>query len=132
MERHLVDGVNCVPLDAWVAWGCHEVTKYVPDHSYFQGTGMIIANLKSWNKLPKNLQKLIMDTMIEYEIVQMDAEAKKMARAKKTMMDAGVEFYKFSPDVEKWFLEKAYDSSWAYEEKRFGQVVTDFKNLVNK
>jgi TRAP-type C4-dicarboxylate transport system substrate-binding protein len=132
MERHLVDGINCVPLDAWVAWGCQEVTKYVPDHSYFQGTGMIIANLTSWNKIPKNLQKLIMDTMIEYEIGQIDFEIKKMARAKKKMMDAGVEFYKFSPDVEKWFLETAYSSTWAYEEKRAGKVVTDFKKLVTQ
>ena len=132
MERKLVDGINCVPLDAWVAWGCHEVTKYVPDHSYFQGTGMIIGNLNSWNKLPEDLQKLIMDTMIEYEINQMDFEAKKMAGAKKKMVDAGVEFYKFAPEVKKWFLETAYSSSWAYEEERHGKVVTDFRKLVSQ
>ena len=132
MERKMVDGINCVPPDAWVAWGIHEKTKYLPDHSYFQGTGMIIANLKSWNKLPQNLQKIIMDTMKEYENNQIDFEIKKQIKAKKKMQAAGVEIYKFSPEMAKWFLETAYSSTWAYEEKRFGKVVTDFKKLVQQ
>ena len=55
-----------------------------------------------------------------------------MAGAKKKMMDAGVEFYKFAPEVKKWFLETAYNSSWAYEEERHGKVVTDFRKLVSQ
>ena len=48
------------------------------------------------------------------------------------MQKAGVEFYKFSPEMAKWYHSKIYDSSWKHEEERFGKVVTDFKKLVEK
>lgn len=132
MERRLVDGINCVPMGAWVAWGIHEVTEYVPDHPYYQSTGMLIANLESWNKLPQDVKDLIMNTMIEFEKSQIDYEIKKAEWARKKMEEAGAQFYKFSPEMEKWFYKKVYDSSWEYEEGRFGKVVTDFKKLMPK
>jgi TRAP-type C4-dicarboxylate transport system substrate-binding protein len=132
MERNLVDGITSVPLAAWVAWGIHEKTKYVPDHPYFQSTGLLIANLKSWNNLPKDLQDLIMQRMIEFEIEQKQYEIDKAEAARKTMIKAGVEFYKFPPEMAKWYHSKIYDSSWKHEEERFGKVVTDFKKLVEE
>jgi TRAP-type C4-dicarboxylate transport system substrate-binding protein len=132
MERNLVDGINCVPLQAWVAWGCHEVTKYVIDHPYYQSTGMVIANLKSWNKMSKKLQDLVMNTMIEYEKMQYPLEIKITAGARQKMVDKGVEFYKLSPEVAKWYLDTTYDASWKYEENRFGAFVTGLKERVFK
>ena len=70
--------------------------------------------------------------MKEFEISQVDYEIKKQAAAKKKMKEVGVKFYKFSPEVEKWYYKTCYDSSWAYEEGRFGKVVTDFKKLMPK
>jgi TRAP-type C4-dicarboxylate transport system substrate-binding protein len=132
MERNLVDGITSVPLPAWVAWGIHEKTKYVIDHPYFQATGVLIGNLNSWNKLPKDLQDLIMGRMIEFEKEQVQYEIDQKKQARKIMMDTGVEFYKFSPEVEKWYYDKIYNSSWQHEEERFGKVVSDFKQLIEK
>jgi len=132
MERNLVDGIVSVPLAAWVAWGIHEKTKYVIDHPYFQATGLLIGNLKSWNKLPKDVQNLIMGRMIEFEKEAVKYEIEKEAQARKTMAKAGVEFYKFPPETAKWYLDKFYTPSWAHEEKRFGQVVRDFKAVLEK
>jgi hypothetical protein len=44
----------------------------------------------------------------------------------------GAEFYKFSPEMVKWYYDKIYTPSWAHEEKRFGQPVRDFKELLEK
>lgn len=132
MERNLVDGITSVPLAAWVAWGIHEKTKYVIDHPYFQATGLFIGNLKSWNKLPKDVQDLIMGRMIEFEKEAIPWEVKKMEQARKKMMDVGVEFYKFPPETKAWYYDKIYSSSWKHEEERFGQPVRDFKALLEK
>ncbi|MFZ0449161.1 MAG: TRAP transporter substrate-binding protein DctP [Desulfatiglandaceae bacterium] len=130
MEKHLVDGITAVPPAAWVAWGCHEKTKFIPDHPYFQSTGMLIMNLKSWNKLPKDLQDLIMNTMRKYEVERVPVEIAKAEKADETMRKAGVQFYKFSPEMAKWYHDKIYNSSWQDEEKRFGSVVTNFRKLM--
>jgi TRAP-type C4-dicarboxylate transport system substrate-binding protein len=93
---------------------------------------MLIMNLKSWNKLPKELQDLIMNRMLEFEVEQVPVEIAKSQEAIQKMKDVGVEFYKFSPEMAKWYHDKIYDSSWKHEEERFGSVVTDFKKLMPK
>jgi TRAP-type C4-dicarboxylate transport system substrate-binding protein len=132
MEKNLVDGITAVPPAAWVAWGCHEKTKFVPDHPYFQSTGLLLANLNAWNKLPKELQDLIMNRMLEFEVEQVQPEIAKQEGAKKLMIDKGVQFYKFSPETAKWYHDTIYNASWAHEEKRFGSIVTEFRKLMPK
>jgi TRAP-type C4-dicarboxylate transport system substrate-binding protein len=132
MEKNLVDGITAVPPAAWIAWGCHEKTKFVPDHPYFQSTGLLLANLKSWNKLPKDLQDLIMKRMVEYEVEQVQPEIDKQEEAKKKMIDIGVKFYKFPPEMAKWYQDTLYNACWAHEEKRYGQIVTEFRKLMPK
>ncbi|MCJ7594349.1 MAG: TRAP transporter substrate-binding protein DctP [Desulfobacterales bacterium] len=132
MERGLVDGVIAVPLAAWVAWGIHEKTKYVIDHPFFQATGLLIANLKKWNGLPKDVQDLIMGRMLEFEGEAVAYETRKEEEARKAFIKAGSEFYKFSPEMAKWYHDKIYDSSWKDELERHGKVVSDFKALLEK
>ena len=132
MERNLVDGIIAVPLAAWVAWGIHEKTKYVIDHPFFQATGLFIGNLKSWNKLPKDVQNLLMGRMIEFEKEAIQYELDKERAAREAFIKAGAEFYKFSPEVAKWYHDTIYRTSWQHEEERFGQVVRDFKALLEK
>jgi len=132
MERNLVDGVIAVPLAAWVAWGIHEKTKYVIDHPFFQATGLFIANLKSWNKLPKDVQDLLMGRMIEFEKEAIQYELDKERAARESFIKAGAEFYKFSPETTKWYYDSIYGPSWKHEEERFGQVVRDFKEVLEK
>jgi TRAP-type C4-dicarboxylate transport system substrate-binding protein len=132
MERNLVDGVISVPLAAWVAWGIHEKTKYVIDHPFFQATGLFVANLKSWNKLPKDVQDLIMGRMIEFEGEAVAYETRKEQQARKAFAKAGAEFYKFSPEVRQWYYNKIYESSWKHEIERHGKIVSDFRALLEK
>jgi len=132
MERNLVDGVISVPLAAWVAWGIHEKTKYVIDHAFFQATGLFVANLKSWNKLPKDVQDLIMGRMIEFEGEAVAYETRKEQEARKAFVKAGAEFYQFSPETRQWYYNKIYESSWKHEIERHGKIVSDFKALLEK
>jgi TRAP-type C4-dicarboxylate transport system substrate-binding protein len=132
MERGLVDAIAGCPLDVWVSLGAYEVTKYVIDHPYYVSTAVAIMNLSSWNKLPKELQDLLTETMIEYEKEKIGVEQKARAAARQKMINAKIEFYKLSPPVADWFVSTAYKAAWDYQQKRFPEVTVKLKDLLTK
>ena len=132
MERGLVDALASSPISAWYSQGVHEVTKYCIDHPYYQSTATVIMNLKKWNSLPAHLRKLIMDRMIQYEEDYPNVYAKDRAVLKKKGQQAGIEFYKLAPSVEKWFIETAYKAAWDYQMKRFPKETPKLRELLTK
>ncbi|MBP1698622.1 MAG: hypothetical protein H6Q41_3810, partial [Deltaproteobacteria bacterium] len=132
MERGLVDAVAGVPLDVWVSLGAHEVTKYVIDHPYYVSTAVAIMNLNSWTKLPKNLQDLMTDAMVEFEKEKVVLEQKSREEARQKMISSKIEFYKLAPQVADWFVKTAYSAAWDYQQKRFPDVTPRLKELLTK
>jgi|SaaInl7_200m_RNA_FD_contig_61_1025667_length_1068_multi_3_in_0_out_0_1 TRAP-type transport system periplasmic protein len=132
MERNLVDGVPGCPIPTWVAFGAHEVTKYVLDHQFYQSTAVAIMNSGKWNKLPDNLKKIMNDAMVEFQKEKMVIGTKGVAWARKKMMDSGVEFYKFPPKDAEWLVNTANDAAWAYQNKRFPEVTKELKKRLTK
>jgi len=132
MERGLVDSISGCPLDIWVSLGAQEVTKYVIDHPYYVSTAVAIMNLNSWNKLPKNLQTLLIESMTEYEKEKVGVEQKNREEARQKMINAKVEFYKLSPPVAQWYVSTAYKAAWDYQQKRFPEVTTKLRELLTK
>ena len=102
------------------------------DHAYYQSTVAIIMNLNSWDRLPPHLQKLLTDSMTQAEKALSDWYGRDEAQLKQKMVDAGVQIYKFSPDMAKWFLDTAYDSAWKYQEERFPEVTRKMRGLMTK
>jgi TRAP-type C4-dicarboxylate transport system substrate-binding protein len=127
-----VDGLSSAPLTLLVSAGIYEVTKYVVDHGYYQATLAVIMNLDKWNKLPKHLQNLMTECMIQSEKEMRDYYANLKAQAKEKMVKSGIEFYKLTPDMEKWFLKKAYDSAWDFQMKRYPDVTPKLRQLISK
>lgn len=132
MERGLVDAISGCPLDVWVSLGAQEVTKYVIDHPYYVSTAVAIMNLNSWNKLPKNLQNLLTDTMVEYEKEKIGVEERARNEARQKMINAKIEFYKLSPAVADWYVSTAYKAAWDYQQKRFPEVTAKLRELLTK
>ena len=93
---------------------------------------MALMNLSSWNRLPKHLQDIMTQKMIEYPKYAMVSHTNDMVRARMKMLDAGVEFYKLSPDVADWYIKTAYDAAWEYQQKRFPKETPEFKRLLTK
>lgn len=132
MERGLVDGISSCPVAQWVAQGCHEVTKYSVDHGYYQSTVAVIMNLEKWNKIPKHLQNLMIESMVQSEKDNRGWEIEYRNKAREKMVKAGVEFYKFPPDMAKWFIDTAYTAAWEYQMKRFPDVTPKLRQLLSK
>ena len=132
MERKLVDGISCLPLLDVVSMGIYEITKYSIDHGYYYNTVAVIMNLDKWKRIPEHLQNIMIKSMIlsEKDTQTWGNEHKKKAREK--MVKAGVEFYKFSPEVAKWFIETAYNAAWESQQKKFPDVTPKLKELLLK
>ena len=132
MERNLVDAIAGCPLEVWVSLAAHEVTKYVIDHPYYKSTAVTIMNLNSWNKLPKNLQNLLIETKAEFEKDIIPANERRREEARQKMINAKIEFYKFSPPIADWFISTAYKAAWDYQQSRFPEATAKLKELLTK
>lgn len=111
MERGVINGFFAIAIQI-LEFGLVDVTKYIVEPQMFWGGCYVNLNLDAWKKLPKDIQKILKDTMIEKEqkwdslYAQMDREA--IAK----LQEKGVKEIKFSPEVEKWFLNLAITKEW--------------------
>jgi TRAP-type C4-dicarboxylate transport system substrate-binding protein len=111
MERGVIGGFFANAMQIF-EFGLTEVVKYVIHPQMWWGGAIVNLNLDTWKKLPKEIQKALLDTMIEKEkkweplYDQMDREA----RAK--LSGKGIKEIKFSPEDEKWFVNLALTKEW--------------------
>jgi TRAP-type C4-dicarboxylate transport system substrate-binding protein len=110
LERGLVDGY-CFPFSDVNDLSLYEVCDNFIDHTFYEsGNVVVIMNLDKWNSLPKSLQKLMLDTMIELEPQVYDIYGKDQAAAKQSMLDNGMNPIKFSAADAKWYRDLAFSS----------------------
>ena len=112
MERGVIDGVT-ITVETLVALGVHEVTDYMIDEPFYACDVVNIINPDTWNGLPKHLQDLITEVMIEVERDYPAVHAKIQDEAKQDCQAAGMEFIKFSPADSQWWHEAVYQNAWA-------------------
>ena len=62
MERGVVDGY-IQPAYVIRDFGLVEVSKYMVDPGFYKPITVVLVNLDTWNKLPKNLQDLLTENM---------------------------------------------------------------------
>ncbi|MBW8036675.1 MAG: hypothetical protein FVQ79_13885 [Planctomycetes bacterium] len=106
---------------SFVGFGVHGVSKYFADHSLFEpGDSMLIMNLDKWNQLPKHLQDLMKQVMIDNEPDLIAHYDRIIAESRQVAIDAGVEPVSFSPADAKWFRDTAYDAGWEDMESKVG------------
>ena len=131
LERGVIDGLG-TSLFNWAGAGIQEVTKYCIDHPFYTPTPAVAVNLDSWNRLPKHLQNLMTESLLESLRAWPALAAKKIEEDKQKGRKAGVEFITLSPDVAKWYLKTAYDEAWKEEEKKAPEVARKLRELLTK
>ena len=132
MERGVIDA-HSGSIGVFIAVGSYEVTKYVIDHFFYSNSASILVNLDKWNSIPKHLQDIMQETAIELEKTWPAVREAEEAKLRKVAMKAGVQFYKLSPDVAKWYLDTAYEEGWKDDAKKYpAEIVNKFKTLLRK
>jgi len=132
LERGVVDGAGAA---VWGAasfrWG--EVCKYYIDHPFWQtGGSTSLMRLETWNSLPKHLQDLIIDEQINTEKLLPKFFGEKLVIERKSLMDQGAEFIKFSPEDAKWYVEMSKETKWEEVKKKAPNSYDKLKKMLIK
>jgi TRAP-type C4-dicarboxylate transport system substrate-binding protein len=132
MERGVVDGIATSPY-VGLQFGLHEVSKCLIKPGVYRSTVSLPVNLKTWAKLPKHLQDLMLKCMVEFENEYSSYEAGERAAALRQMQSAGVQIVPLSGATETWYLNAAREGAWKDAEKRFpGDVIPNLRKRITK
>jgi TRAP-type C4-dicarboxylate transport system substrate-binding protein len=133
LERGVVDGLQAQPASGYRYYSIYEVVKYIIDHPIYNNTSRVFMNLNSFNKLPKHLQELLVNTFIEAEKeMSLKAEEQEEADLRWMIEKKGLQPIKFSPEDAKWYINAAYKGAWDYQQKRFPEITPKLKELLSK
>lgn len=132
LERNVVDGVGISTTGA-ISLGYQEVCKYRIDHIFWKAHGTFhIMNLNSWNKLPKNLQDLIVQEQIRLETDMPAVITRLTAEERQKMIDKGVKMTTFSPEDARWYVNLANESKWEELKREAPDLYQPLKAMLTK
>ena len=78
----------------------------------YQSEAQIFMNLDTFNKLPPNLQKLVVEVALEVEAKESEHFRQAALDNKQVLIDNGVEVVVLSPKETDLFLQRAYENGW--------------------
>ncbi len=116
-----------------MAYGLQSVTKYVIDPGVWRCSVAVPVNLAIWNKIPPDLQKLLIDEMAAYEVKYSLYEMEQRNLFMKRFTDAGGKVIRLSPDTAKWFVNASNEGGWKYaQERQPGDIIPKMRQLLTK
>jgi TRAP-type C4-dicarboxylate transport system substrate-binding protein len=131
LERGVVDGVM-FPKFGMTGMGWQEVTRYVLNDGVLQMEPATMVNLDKWNKIPKDLQELIMDVMIDMEYVgtlRMMLVEEKEDTVRKA---AGMQFVHLPPGEAEKYGNLAYEKTWGFALEKAPENGPKLKELTSR
>jgi TRAP-type C4-dicarboxylate transport system substrate-binding protein len=132
MERGQVDGLTSSVYIA-TAYGLQSVTKYVIDPGFWRCSVAFPVNLAKWNKIPPDLQKLLINEMAAFEKKFSPYELQQRNQFLKRLTDGGLKVLHLSPDTAKWFVNASNEGAWKYaQERQPGDIIPRMRRLLTK
>ncbi len=110
LERGVVDGYGW-PMQGILDLGWQEVTKYRIDPGFYEVDVNVLVNLDKWNQLAPEQQAFLskMGTWLE----SLNAENANINQEEaRNQAEAGIETITFSPEVNKQYVDTAYQAGW--------------------
>ncbi len=134
MERGVFDGftLNSSTFADLKLW---DVTKYCVGPNWMAGNGgssAILINLDVWNNLPKELQGLIQDVVIEKEDIWFEEWVKTNAETMQLCLDQGVEQIDWSEEHTEWYLETITELNWEFARGKDPHYAEILESLLRK
>jgi len=132
MERGVVQA-HIASLGVFLAVGTYELGDYIIDHPFFNSTQVLLMNLDKWKSLPKHLQDLFTEIMLETETTVPPAQAEYVRTDTEKLKKGGIEFYKLSPDMEKWYLSTSVEAPWKEAEEKYpADLVEEYRKFLRR
>jgi TRAP-type C4-dicarboxylate transport system substrate-binding protein len=111
LSRGVVDGTGQANT-TFYKLQLFELCKYWYEPAFYRTSLTTTVNLKKWNSLSNNLQKILKDAVKELEPKQNQYFLKEDKDFKKKLKENGMEGVNFSPEGAKWYYNIAYESKW--------------------
>lgn len=111
MERGVVEGFMW-PRVGMISWGLQEVTKYMILPGVFQMEPATMINLDRWNKIPKDLQEILLDEIQKYEYIGTIRNYKLVEKEERIREKAGMKNIQLPPKDAEKFVHTAYEMTW--------------------
>ena len=131
MERGTVDGISTA-----ISFGVtylQGVTKYIVQPGFWRASPALPINLSSWNKIPPDLQKMMISEMAAFEAKFAPWELEQRNVFVKKFTDTGVKVINLSPDVARWFVNASTEGAWKYaQERQPGDIIPKMRQLLTK
>ncbi len=112
LEKGIVDGAAWGTVGA-LDYKWYEVTKFMLRPTFGCITSMVLINLDTWNKLPKNLQNLVEQTAKEAEEEGYKAMAEYNKAEEQKLISLGMKLNVLPPDEGKKLQDVFYETTWA-------------------
>ena len=103
----------------------HEVVKYVVKHGFYTNRTGFVMNLDRWNRLPKHLQDVIIQTQIDVDKPLVDGYNALLDKAWQDVQSKGIVINEFSPEDAERYVSLAVEVGWKAAAKNM-----DLKNVA--
>ena len=130
LERGVVDGYAWSVLGN-ISMGWPEVCKYIIEPKLYSMNLEALINLDTWDKLPKNLQTLLTDLMIENEATYTKVFEELGDKEFKAMQAKGMKVITFTPEDTKWYIDLAYKAGWDEVIKKSPEIGPKLRKLLS-
>jgi TRAP-type C4-dicarboxylate transport system substrate-binding protein len=111
LEKGVVDGA-CWPAMGALDYKWYEVAKYMVRPRFGEPVELILVNLNSWNRLPKDLQDLLTKIATEIEAKGRAAMVSSFENEEKELQKRGMELLLLPAKEAEKYLNAFYERSW--------------------
>jgi TRAP-type C4-dicarboxylate transport system substrate-binding protein len=132
LERGTIDGYAWSVMGNTVknGQGWTEVCKYILKPRIYQMNIEALVNLDTWKKIPKQLQQVMTNCMIENEMKYSGVLNKLAEDEYFQMQKEGMEVIAFSSEDTKWYIDLAYEAAWEDVIKQSPEVGKKARHLL--
>jgi TRAP-type transport system periplasmic protein len=133
LERGVVDGLS-LPLADHLVYSIYELESCLLDHAVSVSNMYLLMSLKTWSRLPKNLQENVTEAYLAWLPQTIKAQREDEDNVRKALMSKkGKDFFvKLPPDDARLYVQSFYDAEWAYWEKTKPDLAKMLKPLLAK
>ena len=111
LEKGVVDG-TCWPAVGALDYKWYEVAKFQIRPTFGEDINMLLVNVNSWNRLPKDIQSLLTTAAIEIEEEGRAAYMKMLVDEERELKKKGVEIVTLPPKEAEKYLNTFYTRGW--------------------
>jgi TRAP-type C4-dicarboxylate transport system substrate-binding protein len=129
LERGVVEGF-CWPILGARAQGWTEICKHAIDHSFYEGDGTILFNMKKWETLPDSVKEKLLKWMPEYEMEMVKYYEEAIQKEKEALVRSGVKFSKLPPKEAERYIQLAYEAWWEFMMTKVPDLVPQLKKMT--